>query len=72
MDIHRPHGHVDAMAPQEKITRNEEFTDGFAIGAAGYWITENPHKVNSFEWMSWNAGWLKGRMYYMDEGWVVS
>lgn len=56
----------------EVVTRNEEYTTGFIAGVSGVWVTANPYVVNSFEWLSWTAGWTKGRFHYMDEGWVVS
>lgn len=56
----------------ETVTVNNEYTDGFESGAAGCWATENPHTPDSFEWMSWVAGWTKGREYYLDEGWAYT
>lgn len=61
--------HMANRKTLEKVTANPNFVDGFIAGSKGYWADRNPHKANSFEWISWSAGWLRGREYYMDEGW---
>jgi len=57
---------------KEVVTTNSEYTNGFVAGAAGHWFIKNPHIHNSFEWMSWTEGWIRGREYYLDEGWPMT
>ena len=56
----------------EPVTNNKEYTDGYLAGAIGESYRSNPHKANSFEWMSWDDGWNRGRRFYLDEGWVTA
>jgi hypothetical protein len=56
----------------ETVTRNEAYTDGFVAALSGLFITANPYGRDTFEGMSWCAGWHKGRLHYLDEGWVVA
>lgn len=55
----------------EKVTENHYFNTGYKRAVMGYGY-QNPYVAESFEWMSFMAGWLAGRKYYMDEGWAVS
>lgn len=56
----------------EVVTNNKEYTDGYLAAAIGLSWRDNPYTSDSWEWLSWDAGWHKGRQFYLDEGWSVS
>ena len=53
---------INRAIEHHKYARQQAFKDGYNCAGAGIPVKANPHDTDSHKYLSWQRGWIAGKM----------